>query len=298
MDRLDSLRLFVAVADTGSFTEGARRRHVSPTAASRAIAALEAELGTQLFFRTTRSVRLTDSGAGYLARCRAALAELDDAALELKGQGAAPGGAMLVTAPVMFGRLHILPIVTKLLAEHAGLSIRLLLTDRVVRLVDEGIDIAIRIGDLADSALHAFRLGEVKRRLVASPAFAARAGLPASVPALHNYCLISFDGLGTGFDWRFGDGSMVRIEPRLIVNSVDASIAAAEQGLGIVRVLSYQVADAIAAGRLVTVLEEVEPPPVPIHLLYQPSRRTQPNVRAFIDAARARFAALPERALM
>lgn len=298
MDRLDSLRLFVAVADASSFAEGARRRHVSATAASRAIAAIEGELGVQLLYRTTRSVRLTDAGAAYLARCRAALAELEDAALELKGQSAAPGGTMIVTAPVVFGRLHIVPVVTELLIDHPGLSVRLLLTDRSIRLVDEGVDVAVRIGDLPDSALHVAKLGEVKRQLVASPAFAARTGLPRNVPALHDFSLISFDGVDAGHEWRFGDGSMVRIEPRLSVNSVDASIAAAEQGLGIARVLSYQVAEATAAGRLVPVLDDLAPPPIPVHLVFQPSRRNQPNVRTFIAAVRARFAALPPGALI
>jgi DNA-binding transcriptional LysR family regulator len=293
MDRLDSLRTFVAVADAASFAEGARRRHVSPTAASRAIAALEDDLGTALFYRTTRSVRLTDAGVAYLARCRAALTELDDAALELRGQNAAPGGAMLITAPVVFGRLHVLPIATRLLIDHPSLSLRFLLIDRVVRLVDEGIDVAVRIGDLADSALHAVKLGEVQWRLVASPSYLASAGTPRGVPILHDHATISFENIGSGHDWRFADGSMVRIEPRLTLNSVDAAIAAAEQGLGIARVLSYQVSSAIAAGRLVPLLEELRPAPMPIHIVYQPSRGRQPNVRAFIDAARAYFAALP-----
>lgn len=293
MDRLDVLRMFVAVADSASFAEGARRRHVSATAASRAIARLEGDLGALLFRRTTRSVRLTDAGAAYLARCRVALADLEDAALELRGQNAAPGGTMLMTAPVVFGRLHIVPILTKLLIDQRALSVRLLLVDRVVRLVDEGIDIAVRIGDLADSALHALKLCDVRRRLVASPDYVARSGLPMRVPALHDHCLISFDSIDGGHDWRFGDGSMVRIDPRLTVNSADAAIAAAEQGLGITRVLSYQVADAIAAGRLVPVLDDVAPSPIPVHLVYQPSRTAQPNVRAFIDAAQRYFSGLP-----
>ncbi len=298
MDRLDSLRTFVAVADAASFAEGARRRHVSATAASRAVAALEADLGTELLRRTTRSVRLTDAGSSYLARARAALAELDDAALALKGQSATLGGTLMVTAPVVFGRLHIIPVITRLLIAHRSLDVRLLLVDRVVRLVDEGVDVAVRIGDLADSALHAVKLGDVRRRLVASPDFLARSGKPASVAALHDFCLISFEGIDGKHDWRFGDGSMVRIDPRLIVNSADAAIAAAEQGLGIARVLSYQVADAIAAGRLVPLMDDVAPAPVPVHLVYQPSRRTQPNVRAFIDATRAHVAALPPGVLL
>jgi len=297
MDRLDSLRTFVAVAEAASFAEGARRRNVSATAASRAIATLEATLGVPLFHRTTRSVRLSDAGAAYLARARTALAELDDAALELRGQGAAPGGVMVVTAPVVFGRLHILPIATALLIDHPALTVRLSLVDRLVRLVDEGVDAAIRIGDLADSALHAIKLGEVRRRLVASPDFLARHAAPLDLAALQRLTLISFPGVSADYDWRFADGAHLRTEPRLIVNSADAAIAAAEQGLGIARVLSYQVTDAVAAGRLLPVLDALAPPPVPIHLVYQPRLRSQPNLRAFIDAARARFAGLPPQTL-
>jgi len=153
MDRLEMLRTFVAVADHASFAEAARRLRVSPTAASRAVAALELSLGTPLLRRTTRSVRLTDEGAAYLERCRAALIELDDAALALQGAGALPGGSLVVTAPVTFGRLHILPIATGLLRDHPRLDVELTLIDRVVRLVDEGIDVAVRIGDLSDSSL-------------------------------------------------------------------------------------------------------------------------------------------------
>jgi DNA-binding transcriptional LysR family regulator len=298
MDRLDMLRTFVAVADVSSFAEGARRRRISATAASRAIAALEADLGTALLYRTTRSVRLTEAGSTYLLRARAALAELEDAALQLKGEVAAPGGTMVITAPVMFGRLHILPVVTQLLIDHNALSVRMLLVDRFVRLAEEGVDIAVRIGDLADSALHAVKLGEVRLRMAASPDFLAREGVPSSPNDLRHRCLISFIGMDSGREWRFGDGSTVRIEPRLTVNTADAAIAAAEQGMGIARVLSYQVADSIAAGRLVPVLEDAGPASVPVHLLYQPNRRNHPNVRAFVNAARARMATLPEGALM
>ena len=291
MDRLDMLRTFVAVADQVSFAEAARRLRISPTAASRAIAALEQSLGTALLRRTTRSVRLTDEGAAYLERCRAALADLDDAALALRGAGATPGGTLVITAPVTFGRLHILPIATALLREHPALKIELTLIDRVVRLVDEGIDVAVRIGDLSDSSLHAFKVAEVRRVLVASPAYLAAHGTPASIPALHDHALIAFTELDRGHEWRFGPtGKLaIRIEPRLAANTADAAIAAAIEGVGIARVLSYQAMDAIGSGSLVTLLDGFAPPAVPVHLVYQASRRASVNVRAFIDAARARF---------
>ena len=292
MDRLDTLRTFVAVADQASFAEAARRLRISPTAASRAVSALEASLGTSLLRRTTRSVRLTEDGAAYLERCRAALAELDDAALALRGAGAAPGGTMVITAPIVFGRLHILPVVTRLLHDHPALAIRLTLSDRVVRLVDEGIDVAVRIGDLSDSALHALKLAEVRRILVASPAYLAARGMPANVAMLHDHDLISFGEAES--EWRFGPAGKpaIRINPRLAVNSADAAIAAAVAGLGVARILSYQAIEAIAAGDLVQVLDGVAPPPLPVHLVYQAGRGATVNARAFIEGARRHFAAL------
>ncbi|RUN75611.1 LysR family transcriptional regulator [Sphingomonas sp. TF3] len=294
MDRLEMLRTFVAVADHASFAEAARLLRVSPTAASRAVAALELSLGTPLLRRTTRSVRLTDEGAAYLERCRAALIELDDAALALQGAGALPGGSLVVTAPVTFGRLHILPIATGLLRDHPRLDVELTLIDRVVRLVDEGIDVAVRIGDLSDSSLHALKVAEVRRVLVASPGYLAAHGAPGNVPALHGHALISFTEIDRAHEWRFGTTgkTAIRIEPRLTVNTADAAIAAATDGVGIARVLSYQALAAIASGRLVTVLDGAAPPPAPVHLVYQANRRASVNVRAFIDAARAHFSGL------
>ena len=289
MDRLEMLRTFVAIADRGSFAEAARRMRISPTAASRAVAALEQSLGAALLRRTTRSVRLTENGAAYLERCRLALADLDDAALALRGDGATPGGTLVITAPVTFGRLHILPIVTGLLRAHPALRVELTLIDRVVRLVDEGIDVAVRIGDLSDSSLYALKVAEVRRIVVASPAYIRAHGTPANVAALHDHPLIAFTELDRGQEWRFGGKQAIRIEPRLTANTADAAIAAAIDGAGIARVLSYQAMEALAAGSLVSLLDDFAPPPVPVHLVYQANRRASVNVRAFIEAARARF---------
>lgn len=293
MDRLDSLRTFIAVADKGSFTEAARSLNVSGTAATRAVSSLEAALGVTLFMRTTRSVRLTEEGAAYLERCRAALADLDDAAEMLRGRTSEPRGTLVVTAPVVFGRLHILPVVTQLLARFPALDVRLMLIDRVVRLAEEGIDVTVHIADLSDSALHALRVAEVRRVLTASPDYLAKHGEPRSATELHEHVLISFDQLaGANSEWRFGATGKpaIRIAPRLTVNSADAAIAAARAGLGIVRTLSYQVAEDIAAGRLKPVLVDLEPPPVPVNLVFQGSRRSSPNVRTFLDTAKLHFA--------
>jgi DNA-binding transcriptional LysR family regulator len=239
-------------------------------------------------------VRLTVEGATYLERCRVALTELDDAALSLRGDGATPGGRLVIAAPVAFGRLHILPLVTGLLATHPALDVELTLIDRIVRLVDEGVDVAVRIGDLSDSSLHALKVAEVRRVLVASPAYLAAHGPPANVPALHGHALISFTEIDRAHEWRFGPTGKVaiRIEPRLTVNTADAAIAAAVAGAGITRVLSYQAIDAVRSGKLVPVLDALSPPPIPVHLVYQANRRASVNVRAFIDAARAHFARL------
>lgn len=294
MDRLEMLRTFVSVADHRSFAEASRKLRVSPTAVSRAITALERSLGTALLRRTTRSVRLTDDGATYLERCRAAICELDDAALALLGDGALPGGRLVVTAPVTFGRLHILPIATRLLRDFPALKIELTLIDRVVRLVDEGIDVAVRIGDLSDSSLHALKISEVRRVLVASPEYLAAHGTPDNVPALHGHALISFTELDHAHEWRFGPAGKpaIRIDPRLTVNTADAAIAAAADDAGIARVLSYQALASVAAGKLVTLLDDFAPPPVPVHLVYQANRRASINVRAFVEGSRTHFAGL------
>jgi DNA-binding transcriptional LysR family regulator len=294
VDRLDILRTFVAVADHASFAEAARRLRISPTAASRGVASLETSLGAVLLRRTTRSVRLTSEGAAYLERCRAALADLDDAALALRGDAATPGGTLVVTAPVTFGRLHIVPIVTALLRAHSTLKVELTLIDRVVRLVDEGIDVAVRIGDLSDSALYALKVAEVRRVLVASPLYLALHAAPSSVAGLHDHSLISFNELDRAQEWRFGPSGKpaIRVEPRLTVNAADAAISAAIDGLGIAHVLSYQALDAISSGQLVTLLDDFAPPAIPVHLVYQANRRTSVNVRAFNDTARLHFGRL------
>lgn len=291
MDRLDTLRTFVAVADHQSFAEAARQLRISPTAASRGIAELEASLGSLLLRRTTRSVRLTEAGATYLAHCRHALLELDDAALALRGDGATPGGRLVLTAPVCFGRMHILPIVGQLMRRHPTLKVELTLIDRIVRLVDEGIDVAVRIGELSDSSLHALKVAEVRRILVASPAYLAAFGSPRDAAALSHHRLITFTEMDRALEWRFGPTGkpVIRIDPLLTVNTADAAVTAAIDSLGIARVLSYQAMDAINAGHLVRVMTELEPPPVPVHLVYQASRRSTVNVRALIDAARSYF---------
>ena len=285
MDRLRILRTFVLVADHQSFAEAARRLHISPTQASRGVAELEASLGVSLLRRTTRSVGLTPEGTDYLERCRRILDDLDDADRSLRGENAEPRGTLRIAAPLVFGSIHVLPIVTGLLQQHQQLSIELSLGDRVVRLVEEGIDVAVRIADLSDSALHAIRLTEVRRVLVASPDYLLRRGTPLEISQLHEHDLVAFD-MPQGHEWRFTASGRpsVRVEPRLLTNSVEATVNAVVAGLGITRVFSYQVQGQVAAGRLCYLLEQFEPSPVPVSLLFQARRRSDPNVSAFIDA--------------
>lgn len=289
MDRFKALETFVSVADQRSFAGAARLCGQSAARVTRTIAALETHLGVTLFHRTTRSVALSYEGAALLDRARALLAELREAEHLVMGGGSGePHGELVITAPVMFGRLHVLPALADLLARHDGLNARLMLIDRNVRIVEEGIDVAVRIGIPESSGLMRLRLGEVRQMLVASPGYLARHGLPQSIDALSDHhCL---GGAGIRYDnvWRFGPDGKTRIEitPRLSLNDVASGIAAAEAGCGILNVLSYQVAESLRAGRLVALLDADMPPPLPVQLLYHPARAAMPGVRAFIEAMR------------
>lgn len=290
MDRLLTLEMFVAVAGEGGFAAAARKLGSSPPAVTRGIAALEARLGTTLFHRSTRAVALTDAGAAFLDQARRILAELAGAERELRGAAAEPRGQLHLTAPVMFGRLHVLPVVGDLMAQHRDLMVRMMLIDRNVRIVEEGIDVAVRVGPLADSGLKAVRVGAVRQMLVASPAYLARRGAPATVADLAGHELIGTMGPRWTSEWQFASGRWrLDAPPRLVVNTVDGVLAAAEAGLGIANLLSYQLAEAVDAGRLISLLADEQPPALPVHLLFEPSRAALPAVRLFIDAMKARL---------
>ena len=291
LDKLETLRIFAAIADAGGFSSAARRLRVSPQAATRAVAQLEAELGVQLLQRTTRSVRLTDDGATFLVRTRRVLADLRDAEQAVMGARTEPRGTLVVTAPVAFGRIHVVPILAALLKRHVQLSVRLVLADRMLQLVEEGIDVAVRIGELPDSALRAIRVGEVRQVLAASPAYLQEHAIPDSPADLRQHALIMFAATNAADEWRFGPGGKrsVRVRPRMLVNTAEAAIAAAEAGVGITRVLSYQVSTAIAAGRLRTVLESDSKVVSPVNLLFHDGRRDSANVRSFIEEAKEYF---------
>lgn len=291
MDRIEAMTVFAAVADAGGFAAAARRLRLSPAAATRAVAALEARLGIRLLNRTTRRLSLTEPGARFLETARRLLAELDAAEKSAAGAAAEPVGQLVVTAPATFGRLHVAPLLGDFLAAHPGVTARLLLVDRVVDLVEEGIDAAVRIGALPDSSLQARKVGEVRRQVVASRAYLRRRGTPRHPRDLASHDIIAF-GSGGGREWKFGAGKervSVTVAPRLEVNDAAAAIALVERGDGLTRILSYQAAAALAARRLVPVLEPFVPPPFPVQLVHPSGRLLPAKTRAFLDFAAERL---------
>ena len=259
MDRLHELEVFVAVADAGSFAKAGNRLRLSPPAVTRAISALEDRLGARVFNRTTRSLTITEVGQRFLESAKRVLNDLDTAEKEAIGETAVPHGHLTVTASVTFGRSALAPVVGDFLNQHPRISVSVLLLDRITNLVEEGIDLAVRIGPLPDSSLIAKRIGTVRRVLVASPAYLAQRGKPQTPADLRLHSMIAFTGLMPNREWRFLDGrsgNSVSFMPRLEINDAVSSIAAAETGEGITIALSYMVAERIKDGRLVTVLDE------------------------------------------
>lgn len=292
MDRLHELEVFVAVANLGSLAKAGARLRLSPPAVTRALAALEDRLGARVFQRTTRSLSLTEVGTRYLESARLLLSDYEQAAHEAVGELALPQGHLSLSASVTFGRSVLAPLVREFLQAYPKVSASVLLLDRVVNLVEEGIDAALRIGELPDSTLMARRVGAVRRVLVASPAYLA-AAMPLTAPAdLRTHVVIAFSGLMPNREWRFHTGGRVlpiAVHPQLEINDAVATIAAAEAGEGIAPALSYMVAEALQAGRLVEVLAEFAPPPVPVQLVYPQTRLVAPKLRAFADFAQPRL---------
>ncbi|NLH80484.1 MAG: LysR family transcriptional regulator, partial [Phyllobacteriaceae bacterium] len=292
MDRLDAMRAFVVAVDEGSLAAAARRLGRSPAAITRAIAALEEMVGMRLLNRTTHASHPTEAGERWSVSCRRILAEFDEGRALAADERAVPRGLLTVTAPAVFGRLHVRPVLDAFLDRHPAVSARLLLLDRVVDLVDEGIDVAVRIGRLPDSTLIARKVGEVRRVVCASPSFLA--GRPAieAPEDLAEVPAIVCEPLSDGRDWRFSGKTgprRVEIRPRLSVNGAEAAVESAVEGHGVTRVLSYQIAADVTAGRLVTLLEAHEPPAEPVHLVHAEARFAAAKVRAFVDFAASRL---------
>jgi DNA-binding transcriptional LysR family regulator len=286
MDRLDAMQAFVAVADLQGFAPAARKLGLSPSGVTRLIAALEDRLGARLLQRTTRSVTLTDVGARYLQRARRILADVEEAEGSAQDERARPSGRLVVSAPDGFGRLHVSAVMSAYLKRYPEVSAELRLSDRMINLVEDGVDLAVRIGDLADSSLVARHVGEMRRIVVASPGYLKQHGEPKTPQAIASYQTIQFGAAGTAPDWRFVEqGREIRVAtaPRFSTNSADAAIRYAAQGGGLTRVLAYQAAEAIKSGKLKVVLAKFEAPAQPIHIVYPTSRLLSAKVRAFID---------------
>ena len=286
MDRIDAMPAFVAVADLKGFAPAARKLGLSPSGVTRLIAALEERIGARLLQRTTRSVALTDVGVRYLERVRRVLADVEEAEGSVQDERARPSGRLVVSAPIGFGRLHVSPVMSAYLKRYREVSGELRLSDRMINLVEDGVDLAVRIGHLPDSSLVARHVGEMRRIVVASKAYLNAHGEPKMPEAIASHQTIQFGATAAAPDWRFVEGGReirVACTPRFITNSADAAIQYAGQDGGLTRVMAYQAAEAIKAGRLQIVLANFEQPALPIHIVYPTSRLLSAKVRTFID---------------
>lgn len=280
------MTVYVAVAEEQGFAAGARRLGMSPPAVTRAVAALEERLGVKLLDRTTRHVRVTEAGQRYLDDARRIIAEVDEADDAVAGINAAPRGHLTVTAPVLFGRMYVVPGIVEYLERYPGMDVSTVFVDRVTNLLEEGIDVGIRIGELPDSSLRAIPVGQVRRVIVAAPSYIARHGAPATPQDLERHTIVATSGSSVPPDWRFQQGAStqsLRVKPRLGVNNNDSAIEAVRRGFGIARLLSYQAAALLDGGELVEVLADYATPAVPIHIIHRDSRHGSTRIRSFVD---------------
>jgi len=288
MDRFHQMSVFVAVAEEESFAAAGRRLRMSPPAVTRAVAFLEERLGVRLLTRTTRLVRTTDAGARYLEDARRLLLEADEADEAAAGINATPRGHLAVTAPMLFGKLYVMPVITAYQRTFRETTVSALFVDRVINLLDEGLDVGIRIGQLPDSSLRAIRVGQVRRVICASAGYLKKHGAPKTPADLADHPLIAATAVSAGAEWTFTKGKQkigVRISPRILVNTNDGALEAARNGFGLTRLISYQVASELAAGKLKTVLSEYEEAPLPVHVIHREGRHGSAKVRSFVDLA-------------
>jgi DNA-binding transcriptional LysR family regulator len=292
MNRFEAMRVLLAVVDAGSLSAAGRKLGMPLATVSRKVSELEAALNTRLLIRSTRQLTLTDSGRGYVAACRGILEDVNEAERAAGGEYSAPRGELIVTAPVLFGRLQLLPVLTEFLQAYPDVNVRLALGDRIVNLLEDHVDLAVRIGDLPDSGLIASQLGNVRRVVCASPAYLSKRGTPRRVQDLTAHDCVSFDFFSAGDTWRFqvdGVETAVPIRPRLTVSTAEAAVDAAIAGLGVTRVLSYQIESALRAGELMLVLEAFEPAPIPVSFVYARQGRLPLKLRALLDFSAPRL---------
>jgi len=288
MDRFHVMTVFVAVAEEASFAAAGRRLRMSPPAVTRAVAFLEERLGVRLLTRTTRLVRTTDAGARYLEDARRVLLEADEADEAAAGINATPRGHLAVTAPALFGKLYVMPIIAAYQRAFKQTTVSALFVDRVVNLLDEGLDVGLRIGLLPDSSLRAIRVGHVRRIVCASPAYLKKHGVPKTPADLAGHQIIAATAVSTGPEWTFAKGKQkigVKLSPRILVNTNDGALEAAKDGFGLTRLISYQIANELAAGKIKTVLSEYEEAPLPVHVVHREGRHGSAKVRSFVDLA-------------
>jgi DNA-binding transcriptional LysR family regulator len=282
------MTVFVAVAEEQGFAAAARRLRMSPPAVTRAVALLERRLGVRLLTRTTRIVRTTDAGARYLEDARRILLETEEADEAAAGVNAVPRGHLAVTAPVLFGKIYVVPVLAAYQMTYTETTVSALFIDRVVNLVEEGLDVGIRIGQLPDSSLRAIRVGSVRRVVCASPAYLSKHGSPKSPADLARHSIITATSMSVGSEWTFAKGRekvSVRLSPRILVNTNDGALEAAKSGSGLTRLLSYQVASELAAGTLETVLSKFDDVSLPVHVIHREGRQGRAKVRSFVDLA-------------
>lgn len=285
MDKLRAINTFIAVAESGSFAKAARKLNISAPSVTRLVSDLEEELGVMLLHRTTRQVVLTDIGQSYLGDVRDLISDMKCAEDNARGANETPRGKLRITASTMFGQIYISPIITKYLKEYDKMSVEAVFLDRVVNMLDEGIDVAIRIGELDDSALMASRVGSVQAQICGSPNYFKENSIPQTPDDLLNHKTIGLKLGSMQGQWKFNDNSQIKPEHRLNFNSIPAAIEAAKSGWGLIRVLSYQIGPCLKEGSLQTVLQDYAPPPIPIHVVHGHGRRASAKIRTFVDMA-------------
>ncbi|MFK7916227.1 MAG: LysR family transcriptional regulator [Pseudomonadales bacterium] len=288
MDKFETLRVFLAVADRGSFVAASHALGLSAPAVTRAVARLESDLGIRLLNRTTRAVRLSEAGQRYSVDARGVLENLAAADAAVSGRYSAPQGALTLTAPVLFGERYVLPVIAEFLATYPAVNVHAVFLDRVANLLEDNLDVAVRLGSLADSGLFYKSVGSVRKVVCAAPGYLRENGRPKKPADLAAHAVVHATSVEPSTTWTFGQ-DRVRTTPRLQCNQNGAAIAAAINGLGITRVMSYQVADSVAAGALEVLLESAEPPRLPINLVYLDGRQASATIRAFVDFAAQRL---------
>jgi DNA-binding transcriptional LysR family regulator len=283
MDRVTQMTVFAAVAEEEGFAAAARRLKISPPVVTRAVAELEERLGVKLLTRTTRYVKVTDAGFRFLEDTNRILEEIQVAEDSAVGINSTPRGELTITAPVMFGRLFVLPALLDYISAYPDIHINCVFVDRVVNLLEEGIDAGIRIGELPDSSMRALRVGKVNQVICGSPTYLKANGIPRTPDDLVKHTLVRSSAVSPTHTWHFSEGITIKIKPRLVINSNDSVVSALKAGLGLGRLISYQVAPELADGSLKKVLSKYEPPQMPVHIIHREGRSGSAKIRSFVD---------------